>query len=58
MHVFICVSVRKNSATFYTKPPHSFINLPCYISQYPTYCDLTRQFLHAIDWRVTCAQSP
>ena len=37
MHVFICVSVRMNCATFYRKPPHPFINLPCYISQYPTW---------------------
>ena len=58
MHVFICVSlsVHMNCATFYRKPTYPFINLPCYISQYLTYCDLPRRFLHAVDLRVICAQ--
>ena len=42
----------------YRKPLHSFINLPCYIFHYPICCDLPCRFLHAINLRVICAQSP
>ena len=36
---------------------HSFINLACYISYYLICCDLPCGFLHAINFRVICAQS-
>ena len=59
MHLQVWVCVR-NCATFYRKPSHPFIYLPCYISQYQTCsgCDLPCRFLHATDLRVICAQSP